>query len=257
MAKQARRTTSRSDPAGGGAPPLANQLLRFLPRAAADLIKTHGEDVELELGESLFEPGDDVSHVHFPIGRAVVSLLLPMRDGHAVEAATIGREGAVGGIISMGHKPAFARAAVQIEGPALRVPIRIIEAAKRAAPKTHDVLARYGDCLTAQAFQSVGCAALHPLESRCARWLLMTHDRLQQPDLPLTQEALAEMLGVARTYVTRIASALQESGAISYRRGVITIVKRRALEATACECYATVRQHFERILPGLYPGAEP
>jgi hypothetical protein len=97
---------------------------------------------------------------------------------------------------------------------------------------------------------------LHPLEARCARWLLMIHDRLQRPNLPLTQEALAELFSVARTYATRIASILQERGAISYRRGVIRVVRRSVLEQTTGECYGLVRRHFERVLSGLYPAAE-
>lgn len=252
MAKQPK---SGAAPRAGG--PLSNQLLKVLPRAASDLIRDKGELVNLAVGESLFEPGDNVTHAHFPLGATVVSFLLPMRDGRAVEAATIGREGAVGGVISLGLNPAFTRAAVQIAGDALYVPIRVIEAAKRAAPKAHDIFARYADCLTAQAFQSVGCAAVHSLDARCARWLLMTHDRLGRTELPLTQEALSEMLGVARTYVTRIASELQDAGAISYRRGVITVTRRAQLEKISCECYQTVRQHFERVLPGLYPSGEP
>jgi hypothetical protein len=233
-----------------------NQILKLLSRTAQDLLLPSVEQVELGRGESLFEPGDSVTHAHFPLGPTVITFILPMRDGRAVEAATIGREGAVGGIVSLGLAPAFTRASVQIPGKAARISISRLEAAKRAAPKVHDILARYADCLTAQVLQSVGCTALHPLEARCARWLLMTHDRLQQPDLPLTQEALAEMFGVARTYVTRIASDLQEREAISYRRGVIRIVRRSVLEQTTCECYGLVRRHFDRVLPGLYPAAE-
>jgi len=243
--------------AAGQSKPTGNQLLRFLPKAAMEIITPHLERIPLERGQSLFEPGDDVTHAHFPIGGTVVALVLPMQDGRIIEAATIGREGAVGGIVSLGSKPAFARATVQIPGEAARVPVACLEAAKRAAPRAHDVLVRYADCLTAQVLQAVACAALHTLEARCARWLLMTHDRLQQADLPLTQETLAEMLGVARTYVTRIARALQRRGAISYRRGMIRVVSRSLLEQAACECYVSVRQHFDRILPGLYPRLEP
>ena len=192
----------------------------------------------------------------FPLDGTVMSLVLPMRDGRAVEAATIGREGAVGGIVSLGNKPAFTRALVQIPGLAARISVTRLETAKRNVPKLHDVLVRYADCLTAQVLQSVGCAMVHPLEARCARWLLMTHDRLQQPEIPLTQEALAEMFGVARTYMTRVASALQRRGAISYRRGVVHIERREILEEAACECYGAVRTHFERVLPGLYPAVE-
>lgn len=233
-----------------------NQILRLLPRPALDGLEPYLDQVELRRGESLFEPGDDVSHVYFPARSAVIALILPMRDGRAVEAATIGREGTVGGNISLGLNPAFARASVQIGGPALRVLVTRLEASKRENPKVHDTLSRYADCLTAQVLQSVGCAAVHSLESRCARWLLMTHDRLQTPDLPLTQETMAEMFGVTRTYVTRIASVLQERGAISYRRGILTIRRRHLLEKASCECYGLVRTHFDKVLPGLYPSVE-
>lgn len=240
-------------PANG---PQGNQILRLLSRPALEGLEPYFEQVELGRGDSLFEPGDDVLHAYFPAGTAVIALVLPMRDGRAVEAATIGREGAVGGIVSLGLKPAFARASVQIGGPALRVQATRLEAAKRQSPKVHDTLSRYADCLTSQVLQSVGCAAVHSLESRCARWLLMTHDRLQTPELPLTQEMMAEMFGVTRTYVTRIASVLQERGAISYRRGILTIRRRDLLEKASCECYGQVRRHFDRVLPGLYPSVE-
>ncbi len=234
-----------------------NQILRLLPRAALEAIAPAFEVFEAARGESLFEPGDDVTHAHFPLDSTVVAFILPMRDGRAVEAATIGREGCAGGVVSLGLKPAFTRATVQIPGAIARIPIPKLEAAKRAAPKVHDTLARYADCLIAQVLQSVGCASLHPLEARCARWLLMTHDRVARSDLPLTQEALAEMFGAARTYVTRIASRFQAQGAIAYRRGVIRILDRAVLEESSCECYGLVRQHFERVLPGLYPMVEP
>lgn len=233
-----------------------NQILRLLSRSALEGLEPYLEQIELRRGEGLFEPGDDVSHAYFPAHTTVVALVLPMRDGRAVEAATIGREGAVGGIISLGLKPAFTRASVQIGGPALRILGTRLEAAKRQTPKVHDALCRYADCLTSQVLQSVGCAAVHSLESRCARWLLMTHDRLQTTDLPLTQETMAEMFGVTRTYVTRIAGILQDRGAISYRRGILTICRRDLLEKASCECYGLVRRHFDRVMPGLYPSVE-
>lgn len=239
-----------------GGRPEGNQILRLLPRSAMEELEACIERIELRRGESLFEPGDDVRHAYFPARSTVIALVLPMRDGRAVEAATIGREGAIGGIISLGLKPAFARASVQIGGPASRVLTTRLETVKRQSPQVHDALSRYADCLTSQVLQSVGCAAVHSLESRCARWLLMTHDRLQTSDLPLTQETMAEMFGVTRTYVTRIASVLQERGAISYRRGILTIRRRELLEKAACECYGSVRRHFERVLPGLYPSME-
>jgi CRP-like cAMP-binding protein len=238
----------------GGHP--GNQILRLLSGGAMDVIAPALDYADVAGGESLFEPGDDVTHAHFPLNSTVIALVLPMRDGHAIEAATIGREGAAGGIISLGLKPAFARATVRIPGQVARISIVRLEEAKRTTPMVHDILSRYADCLTAQVLQSVGCAAVHPLDARCARWLLTMHDRLQQPKLPLTHEALAEMFGAARTYVTRIANMLQDQGAISYRRGIVEIVNRSVLEESTCECYGLVRRHFERVLPGLYPTAE-
>lgn len=251
-----RRTASKPGGPPGRAP-YANQFLTLLPRSALDALAPALERVPLEAGDTLFEPGDEVSHVHFPLDSTVIALVLPMHDGRVAEAGTIGREGAVGGVVSLGLKPAFCRASVQIGGDALRASLRRLEAIKRASPKVHDLFTRYADCLTAQVLQAAACAALHPLEARYARWLLLTHDRLQRPELPLTQEALAEMLGVARTYVTRIASELMAAGAISYSRGIIRIESRPKLQAHACECYATVRQHFDRVAPGLYPRPEP
>jgi CRP-like cAMP-binding protein len=246
------------DPAGGpGGRAFDNQILARLPQAAFEVIAPHLELVELPVGACLFEPGDEVIHAYFPLSGMVVAVVLPMRDGKAVEAATIGREGAVGGVVNLALKPAFARAMVQIGGRAARIPVARLEDGERAVPGLHDVLMRYADCFTAQVLQSVGCAALHPLEARCARWLLTMHDRLQRAELPLTQEALAEMFGVARTYVTRIASALQSRGAISYRRGLIRVERRAVLEEATCECYGAVRRHFDRVLPGLYPRGEP
>ena len=230
-----------------------NQILRLLPASALETITPWLDEIQLRKGDLLFEAGDDLEHVWFPLDSTVVALVLPMSDGRAVEAATIGREGAVGGLVSTGGVPAFARGSVQIPGRAVRIPLSRLEGAKRHLPSLHDTLARYTDCLIAHVLQTVGCATVHPLEARCARWLLMTHDRIGQAELPVTQEALAEMFGVARTYVTRMANALRKRGAISYSRGVLRIEGREALEEVACECYAIVRNHFDCVLPGLYP----
>ena len=250
--------TGKGPAAGGRATSVTrgNQILKLLSPAALEALEPAFEVEDVGFGENLFEAGDEVAHAHFPLDSTVVALVLPMRDGSAVNAATIGREGAIGGLVSFSLKPAFGRATVQIPGLVARISIGRLEVAKRNVPKINDVLARYADCLTAQVLQSVGCATLHPLEARYARWLLMMHDRLRQPELPLTQESLAQMFGVARTYVTRIAAALQGRGAITYRRGIIRIVSRSALEESTCECYGLVRRHFERVLPGLYPTEE-
>jgi CRP-like cAMP-binding protein len=210
----------------------------------------------LRARDTLFHPGDDVELIHFPAGATVVSLVSVLADGRGAEAATIGREGAVGGIVSGGKMPAFARAAVQIGGPALRLPAARLEAAKASSPVIRDVFARYADCLVAQLQQSVVCNAIHPLEARLGRWLLTTQDRVGAGELPLTHDAMAEMLGARRSTVTPVAGALAQRGLIAYRRGRVRVLDRAGLEAAACECHGAVRRHFERVAPGLYPAGE-
>jgi CRP-like cAMP-binding protein len=224
-----------------------------MPRGVLESLLPHLQVVTLKADNTLFAAGDEVTHTWFPLGQTVIALIVPMQDGRAVEAATVGREGVVGGVISLGHKPAFCFARVQVAGEALRLPLKKLEAAKLQAPRLHDLLVRYADCLIAQVLQSAGCATLHGLEARTARWLLTIHDRLDSPNLPLTQEALAEMLGVARTYMSRIARSLQKKGAVTYSRGVIHMKRRDVLADVACECYEAVRRHFDRVLPGCYP----
>lgn len=230
-----------------------NRLLAAIEPAGRALLSPHLEPVWLRAGQVLFHPGDEVETVHFPHRRTVTSLVAVLADGRAAETATIGREGAVGGIVSGGAKPAFCRAVVQIGGPALRPPAARLEAAKLRSAGLRDLFARYADALVAQVMQSVACNAVHPLEARLCRWLLTTQDRAGSAELTLTQESLAEMLGVRRTTVTPVAGALQRRGLIRYRRGRIEVVDRSGLERAACECHAAVRRHFDCVAPGLYP----
>ena len=228
---------------------VGNRLLAALPAPDRALLEPHAVVVDLRRHEVLFEPGDDIVMTHFPGAGTMVSLVVPMEDGRTVEAATIGREGAVGGIVSSGHKPAFARGIVQIEGPAVCIETVRLEDAKQRSPRLRDLFARYSDALLAQVLQSVACNALHTLESRCARWLLTTQDRVGSNELMLTQEFLAEMLGVQRTTVTGVAQSLQAKGYLNYRRGRVTILNRAGLERIACECYKSVEDHFARVMP--------
>jgi CRP-like cAMP-binding protein len=234
-----------------------NQILKLLPMAAFEAALPSFDVVELNAGKSLYEPGDDITHAFLPLEGAVIGLNLLLKDGRALEAATIGREGVFGGLISAGPVPAFARTTVQLAGRVARIPLARLEAVKRGNPKVQDVFTRYTDCLMAQILQAVACNAAHPLEARYARWLLLAQDRARSQDLFVTQEALAERFGVARTYLTRVAADLQRRGAISYQRGHIHIHDRVVLKNAACECYDAVRGHFDRVLPGLYPGEEP
>jgi CRP-like cAMP-binding protein len=234
--------------------PANNRLLRALRPVDRELLEPDFKEVSLSRGAVLFEPGEDVRNAHFPCHETIISLLVSMRNGATAETAAIGREGAIGGIVSQGSVPAFTRAVVQIPGPALRLDIGTLNAAKSRSPSLANLFARYADCLLAQILQSVACNALHSIEQRAARWLLGMQDRLGADELPLTQEFFAERLGVQRTYVTRGAGALQSAGLISTQRGRITILDRGRLEQAACECHAAVREHFDRILAGVYPG---
>jgi CRP-like cAMP-binding protein len=237
---------SKTNPA---APRAANRLLAAIAPADFERVEKHLEFIPLERGQVLFEPGEDVVVTHFPAYRTMVSMLIVTRDGHEIEAATVGREGAVGGIVSAGDKPAFGRAVVQIAGSAFVVPTAVLEEAKCASPRFGELFSRYADTLIAQMMQSVACNALHSAEERCCRWLLAAHDRAGKQIIQLTQESLAEMLGVQRTTVTAVIQNLEAKGAVRRERGRIEIADREGLERLACECYRAVEDHFSTMLP--------
>ena len=230
-----------------------NRLLAALSPADRQLLDDHLHPVMLERGQTLFDPGEDVVDVHFPEGATITALVLTMRDGAAAEAAMIGKEGAIGGIVSVGEKPAFSRGVVQMRGPARRMSTADLEAVKSRSWTLRDRFDRYADCLLAQVMQSAACNAIHDVEPRLARWLLAAHDRTGLDEMAMTHDFIAEMLGVQRTYVTRIVGQITERGAIGNGRGVVRIVDRAALEAQSCECYGRLRRHFDRILPGVMP----
>ena len=227
----------------------ANRLLATLPEDALAFLKPSLRVGALAHGKVLFEPGDDVATTYFPCRATMASLLIVLGDGQAIEAATIGYEGAIGGVISSGHKPAFGRAVVQIPGAACFIATDRLEEAKQRSPRVADIFSRYSDLLTAQLMQSVACNAAHDLQARCCRWLLSAHDRAGANTVHLTHETLAEMLGVQRTSVSLIARRLSQAGMIRYGRGKVEILDRRALEAGSCECYGAVEAHFKAVLP--------
>lgn len=233
-----------------------NRLLLSLSPDDRALVTPHLSQASFARSAVLFEPGDDVTSCHFPCGSTMASLVVAMPEGALAETATVGREGAIGGIVSMGHKPAFARAVVQIGGAALRIETDRLEELKHRSTSLRDTVSRYADCLIAQVLQSVACNALHDLEARLCRWLLTVQDRVGGPEIPLTQEMLADMLGVQRTTVTAVASALQGEGLIRYQRGLITVLDRRVLVQRSCACRVAVLEHFDRVLPGVYPRHE-
>ncbi|SFK31852.1 Crp/Fnr family transcriptional regulator [Methylorubrum salsuginis] len=229
-----------------------NLLLKSLRPEDRALLLPHLERVEYARGATLFAAGREVDFISFPLDQTVVTLLISMIDGRSAETATIGREGAVGGVVSNGGLPASTHATIQIAGPMLRMDSVRLQEAKRRSEHLRNLFTRYSDCLLAQVLQSVACNALHPIEERCLRWLLTLQDRLASDVLPITQESLAAMLGVQRTYLTRILRMLQQQGLIEVGRGRITIVDRAETEAVACECHACVKRHFETVLGAVY-----
>jgi CRP-like cAMP-binding protein len=179
----------------------------------------------------LFEAGEDVVTPYLPCYSTMASLLVVTRDGDEIEVASIGREGAIGGIVSAGFKPAYGRAVVRIPGSALCIPTNRLEEAKLQSPALADLFSRYADVLLAQMMQSSACNALHSIDQRMCRWLLSAHDRANDETIRLTQETLADMLGVQRTTVTAVIKALQDEGLIRTGRGRIEILDRPAWSA--------------------------
>ncbi|KQP31512.1 Crp/Fnr family transcriptional regulator [Methylobacterium sp. Leaf469] len=229
-----------------------NLLLKALRTEDRALLAPHLEWSVHQRGETLFAAGAEVTTIAFPCGQTVATLIIAMRDGRSAETATIGREGAVGGVVSQGYLPASTHAVIQIGGPVLRMDAVRFQEAKRRSESLRNLFARYGDCLLAQVLQSVACNALHPIEARCLRWLMTLQDRIASDTLPVTQELLAAMLGVQRTYLTRILRTLQQQGLIEVGRGRITVRDRAKVEAAACECHGVVRHHYETVLGAGY-----
>jgi CRP-like cAMP-binding protein len=225
-----------------------NRLLSALRQSDFSLLAPDLKEVSLKLGVPLHEPGERIEHVYFP-QNGMISLLAVMQDGGAVEAATVGREGAVGAMAGLGLGPqnAFSRAVVQAKGDALRIRVPRFQAAILQSAPIRNLVLRYQDVLLSLIQQSAGCNALHQVEARLSRWLLQTRDRTDSDTLPLTQEFLSQMLGVRRTTVTLVARVLQSAGLIKYSRGRIVIIDRSGLEKRACECYAVTRRRSDEV----------
>jgi len=233
-----------------------NRLLSTFPPDARAALEPHSSVVELELGSVVYESGQDLATSLFPYGPTMISLRLDLADGRSIEVASIGQEGAVGGIVSCGHAPAFARAEVIVPGSALRIPMPLLEEAKVRSGHIRNLFCRFSDYLLSQVMQSVACNAFHPIEARAARWLLTAQDRAGSR-IELTQEALAGLLGAQRTTINAVARTLQDEGLINSRRGVIQVMDRVGLKRRSCECYAAVESHFSGIIGTSGSGGSP
>ena len=242
MADVAADELSQADQAFAG-----NRLLSTFEASDRALIEPFGTMVELKPAEVVLSQGDQVRSSLFPIGPTTISMGVDLSGGRSIEVASVGREGAVGGIVSCGHAPAFARAMVLIDGPAFRVPMEALEDAKRRSTFIDNLFCRFSDYLLSQVMQSAACTAFHAIQERAARWLLHTQDRAGDR-IEVTQEALASLLGVQRTTVNAVIGSLQEQRLIAIGRGVVWVTDRAGLMRQSCECYRVLEDHFGAVI---------
>ena len=233
-----------------------NNLLRRLSDADFRLIEPCLDTATGKSDDLLYNPGDDVEIVHFPCGHSLASYLVPNEDGRDVETILVGREGAVGGIVSHGYLPAYTRIMVKVGGPFVRLRVSKLEAAKAKSPTLRNLFARYADCMLAQVFQSTACNAIHSIEQRTAKWIISAMERTDSDLVPLTHEQLSAMLGVGRSYTSRVIQTFKAEGVLETRRGAILVRNRDALAIRACLCNDAVKSHFEEVLRGVYPTGE-
>lgn len=224
--------------------PVENRLLAALPRADFSLLQPHLSLHTFDQGTRLLDAGDEVDAVYFPLN-GMLSLLVVMQDGRAIETATVGREGAVGAMAGLGLYMSRVKVVVQLPTTLARIPASLFRKAVAGSPALRDLCVHFNETLLTQARITAACNALHQVDARFCRWLLQTVDRAESDTLALTQELLSQMLGVRRTSVTEVAGRFQAEGLISYSRGVIRILDRPALEARTCECYDTLKHELK------------
>jgi CRP-like cAMP-binding protein len=224
-----------------------NRLLATFSREARALVEPFGKMVELDPGEMILRRGEDVHSSLFLVGPTMVTLVVELGASRSIEVASIGREGAAGGIVSCGHAPAFSRAEVLVPGPAFRVPMEALEDAKTRSPFIGNLFCRYSDYLLSSVMQSVACNAFHSITERAARWLLHVQDRAGDR-IELTQEALAGQQGVQRTTVNAEIKELSSEGLINTARGTVRVLDRAGLKRRACECYQSLQDHYGAVI---------
>jgi CRP-like cAMP-binding protein len=224
----------------------ANNLLASLPHAQFSLLSPYMAVEQLAQGAVLTEAGEETENVYFP-HRGMLSLLAVLKDGRAIETATVGREGVVGAMAGLGVHISHVRVVVQLQAEVTRIPASRFRKATGDSIPLRNLCVGYNEILLSQARINAACNAVHLIEARFCRWLLQTADTAGSNTINLTQQYLAEMLGVRRTSVTEVAKKIQDSGAIHYSRGEIQILDRHVLERLSCECYATLLEQSKRI----------
>lgn len=227
--------------------PTKNLLLDMLSAEELERLRPHLEHVSFKLGQVIYESGGPQHHIYFPT-TAIISLLYMMENGTSAEMGVAGNEGLVGIALFMGGDTAPNRAVVQSAGDALRLKMKVLQDEFARGGTFQRLLLRYTQALMTQMSQTAVCNRLHTVEQQLCRWLLLSRDRLNTDELVMTQELIANMLGVRREGVTHAAGRLQEQGLISYVRGHIRILDRNGLEAAVCECYRVVKDEYARLL---------
>ena len=230
-----------------------NRLLSTFTKEARALIEPFGTTVELNAGDLVLERGEHVRASLFPIGPTMITMVVELGGGRSIEVASVGKGGAVGGIVSCGHAPAFSRADVLVGGSAFKVPMDALEDAKKRSPFIANLFCRYSDYLLSTVMQSVACNSFHSIPERAARWLLYVQDRAGDR-IELTQEALAALLGVQRTTVNAVIKELSSEGLIATSRGTVRILDRAGLKRRSCECYQRLRDHYSAVIGVLGSG---
>lgn len=231
----------------------ANRLLATLSQADRDSLAGHMMAFDLKAQHVLQRAGDEVVDTWFPCGPAMAAFSVRIEEGASVEVALVGREGAIGGIVSNGHVPAFANAQVMYEGRFLRIKTAALEQAKLDSMTLRHWFSRYSDCLLAQVFQTAACNATHTISQRSAKWLLAAMQRTGESEFAITHEQLGEMLGVGRSFVSRVISRLRDAGTIETRRGMFIVRNEQALRDSACGCSTAIEDHFDIVMHGIYP----
>ena len=234
--------------------PTGNRLLAALPRDTYDALLPYLERLTMPLGMPVYEPGGEQGYVYFPT-TAIVSLLYVLQNGSSAEIAVTGNEGLVGIALFMGGETAPSRAVVQSAGAGFRLRASVLKKEFEAAGALQHLLLRYTLALITQMAQTAVCNRHHTLDQQLCRWLLLSLDRLPANELEMTQELIANMLGVRRVGVTEAAGKLQAAGLIEYSRGHIKVLDRAGLEGRVCECYAVVKREYDRLLPGRQAAA--
>jgi CRP-like cAMP-binding protein len=230
-----------------------SNLLSVLRAKDRALLEPHMTECRFNAGETICEPGEVVRYAYFPRDAALAVFLVLMENGEVVETTMVGKEGALGGIVSQGRIPSYARSCVMHEGSFYRIASADLEKIKEEVPHIRNLFARYADCMMAQVFQSVACNASHTIEQRAAKWLCAALDRTGESEITMTQEQLASMMGIGRSYASRVVQRFKADNLVQTRRGGLKLLDGLGLRSRACSCNELVKHHFEVVLRGVYP----